>query len=84
MAAKFYGFVQRQRQSLSRIVRQPQKRAAAMLWAMSPDKDPKDRRHDTERRLRYAIRKANDRMFAILRTPSEQEKAKQEPRERPS
>lgn len=51
---------------------------------MTPDKDPKDRRHDTERRMRYAIRKANDRMFAILRTPSEPEKAKPEARERPS
>jgi len=55
-----------------------------MLSTMSPDKDPKDRRHDTERRLRYAIRKANDRMFAILRTPPQQEKAQPEPRERPS
>ena len=51
---------------------------------MTPDKDPKDRRHDTERRLRYAIRKANDRMFAILRAPAKQEKANPELRERPS
>ena len=55
-----------------------------MLRAMTPDKDPKDRRHDTERRLRYAIRKANDRMFAILRTAPEQQKERQAPRERPS
>ena len=51
---------------------------------MTPQKNPKDRRNDTERRLRYAIRKANDRMFAILRSPADQDKAKPEPRERPS
>jgi hypothetical protein len=55
-----------------------------MLFPMTPDKEPKDRRHDTERRLRYAIRKANDRMFAILRTPAAQDKPSPEPRSRPS
>ena len=50
---------------------------------MTPQKDPKDRRLDTERRLRYAIRKANDRMFAILRSPAE-DKTKPEPHQRPS
>ena len=50
---------------------------------MTPQKDPKDRRLDTERRLRYAIRKAHDRMFAILRNPGE-DKAKPEPHQRPS
>jgi len=50
----------------------------------TPDKEPKDRRHDTERRLRYAIRKANDRMFAILRSPGERDKTKAGSRERPS
>ena len=55
-----------------------------MLFQMTPDKEPKDRRHDTERRLRYAIRKANDRMFAILRNPAERHKPGNEPRPRPS
>jgi len=84
MAAKFYGFVRLARQNLSRIVRQPERPAPAILFRMIPDKVPKDRRHDTERRLRYAIRKANDRMFAILRTPAERDKPSHEPRHRPS
>jgi hypothetical protein len=42
---------------------------------MTPSKEtapePKDRRHDVERRIRYAIRKANDRMFAPLEKPAQ-------------
>ena len=38
---------------------------------MTPAKEPKDRRQDKEERLRYAIRKANDRMFAVLESPPE-------------
>ena len=55
-----------------------------MLLRMTPDKEPKDRRHNTEQRLRYAIRKANDRMFAILRSPAERNKPDNEPRHQPS
>ena len=55
-----------------------------MLLRMTPDKEPKDRRHNTERRLRYAIRKANDRMFAILKNPTERDKPGTEPRHQPS
>jgi hypothetical protein len=51
---------------------------------MTPDKEPKDRRHNTERRLRFAIRKANDRMFAILKSPAERDKSNPEPPARPS
>jgi hypothetical protein len=36
---------------------------------MVPAKAPRDRRQNKEQRLRYAIRKANDRMFAILASP---------------
>lgn len=38
---------------------------------MNPAKepDPRERRRDKAERLRYAIRKANDRMFAVLQTP---------------
>ena len=40
---------------------------------MNPAKEPKDRRQNKEERLRYAIRKANDRMFAVLQTPKPKE-----------
>ena len=46
-----------------------------MLFAMNPAKEPKDRRHDKAERLRFAIRKANDRMFAVLQTPKPKEPA---------
>jgi hypothetical protein len=45
---------------------------------MNPAKEPKDRRQDKQQRLRYAIRKANDRMFAVLESPQEPAKAKPE------
>ena len=47
-------------------------------------KEPKDRRHDTERRLRYAIRKAHDRMFAILKSPGDRDAEKSQVPVRPS
>ena len=56
-----------------------------MLFPMTPlVKEPKDRRQDTERRLRFAIRKANDRMFSILRSPGDRDKGGPVPRARHS
>ena len=49
---------------------------------MTPAKEPKDRRQDKAERLRYAIRKANDRMFAVLETVPDSTKAKDEPHDR--
>ncbi len=50
---------------------------------MTPNKEPKDRRHDMDRRIRYAIRKANDRMFAILEQhPAEPSKTNPQEQER--
>lgn len=34
-----------------------------------PGTRTKDRRRDQAQRLRYAVRKAHDRLFSILRTP---------------
>lgn len=47
-----------------------------MLAPMSPAKEPKDRRQDKEERLRYAIRKANDRMFVVLESPPDPAKTR--------
>jgi hypothetical protein len=48
---------------------------------MTPAKEPQDRRQDKEARMRFAIRKANDRMFAALEKRPEPQ-AKPEGRER--
>ena len=48
---------------------------------MTPAKEPKDRRQNKVERLRYAIRKANDRMFAVLEKRPEPE-SKPQDRER--
>ena len=48
----------------------------------TPAKEPKDRRRDTERRLRYAVRKANDRMFSILKGPADRDRSPPASRQR--
>ena len=48
---------------------------------MTPDKQPKDRRQNKEERLRYAIRKANDRMFSHLERRPEPDESKPQDRQ---
>jgi hypothetical protein len=45
-------------------------------------KEPRDRRQDVERRIRYAIRKAHDRMFAPLQTSVQRDRPRPQDRDR--
>ena len=49
---------------------------------MTPDKAPKDRRQDTQARIRYAIRKAHDRMFSVLEKTADPQKTRPGEQER--
>ncbi len=48
----------------------------------SPAKAPKDRRQDTQARIRFALRKVHDRMFSVNEKPAEPPKPKPEKQER--
>jgi hypothetical protein len=47
---------------------------------MNAPKPPQDRRQDTRQRLRIAVRKAHDRMFALLKSPPGEKRGDPTPR----